>query len=293
MDNPALVLLFWGMKKIRSIFFVCWWGLLPFTILQAQKGYWNAVDISQLGYQRHVFDWQASYPTDTAMAFQLPNGPGHFDLGHTALKFEIPARGVYFSTDVSFLSDLTIALFSKNKGEKEVYPGYGKYQMLDVFPTKLAFGGFLTDYFAVYGGGQWSYRGIGNGDYQTSNLTGGNYRGIGLHAMGGPKWLLVRYSLMYDWVRRYKRTYKGTALTHEAAIYIAPFKTTSFGFFARMEFQHTQMQAMLSQPRIDNAPLMPAVETKMLNFGIGIFMEGLVSNTTKAISNGVNGAYGG
>jgi hypothetical protein len=258
----------------------------------AQKGYWNAVDLSQLGYQRHVFDWQAHYPTDTVMSFQLPDGPGHFDLGHTYLKFEIPARGVYFSADLSFMSDLFVGLLSKNAGEKEVYPGYGKYQMLDVLPTKLAFGGFLTDYFALYGGGQWSYRGIGNGDYQTSNITGGNYRGVGMHAMGGPKWLFARYSVMYDWVRRYKRTYKGNAITHEAAIYIAPFKTTAFGFFGRLEFQSTKMNAMLSTPSIPDAPFMPAVDTKMLNFGFGIFMQGLVSQTSKAISKTTEGIYG-
>jgi hypothetical protein len=267
--------------------------LMVSSMAIAQKGYWNAVDLSQLGYQRHQFDWNARYPTDSVYGFQVPEGPARFSLGHTYLKFEIPARGVYFSTDMSFISDLFVALVSKNAGKKEVYPGTGvRYQMLDVFPTKLAFGGFLTDYLAIYGGGQWSYRGVGTGDYQTSPVLGGNYRGAGLHVMGGPKWLFARYSVMYDWVRRYKRTYKGSALTHEVAVYIAPFKTTSFGFFGRLEYQNTKMDAMLSNPRIADAPLMPAVNSQLLNVGVGIFMEGLVSGTSKAISNTTNGIYG-
>lgn len=272
------------------------WPLLLAALLlalpcTAQKGYWNAVDLSQLGYQRHTFDWQAYYPTDSTYNFQVPQDPGRFSLGHSYMKFEIPARGVYFSFDASFMTDLFIALVSKEAGEKEVYPGV-RYQMLDVFPMKLAFGGFLTDYLAVYAGGQWSYRGVGTSDYQTSLVMGGNYRGAGLHVMGGPKWLFARYSIMHDWVRRYKRTYKGTALSHEVAVYLAPFKTTAFGFFGRLEYQNTKMDAMLGDPRIPGAPLMPAVDSQLLNFGFGIFMEGLVSGTSRAIAKTADGVYG-
>lgn len=256
-----------------------------------RKGYWNSVDISQLGYQRHNFDWTVTYPGDSGN-FQVPPGPAQFHLGHSALKFELPTSGVYFSMDASFLTDIFIMLVTKNGGEKEVYAGQNRYQMLDVFPTKLAFGGFLTDWFALYGGGQWTYRAVGNGDYQTSCIFGGNYRGFGLHAMGGPKWLFARYSIMYDWVRRYKRTYKGNALSQELAVYIAPFKTTSFGFFARAEFQSSHMDAMLSEPRIADAPLMPEVSSKLLNFGVGVFMEGLVSGTARGISKTTYDIYG-
>jgi hypothetical protein len=291
------VLVIWCMNPLTQLrwpaFFI---AILVSLSCHAQKGYWNAVDLSQLGYQRHTFDWQAQYPTDSNYAFQVPRQPGQFSLGHTYLKFEIPARGVYFSSDLSFMSDLFIALVSKNAGEKEVYPGIypgTKYQMLDVFPMKLAFGGFLTDWLAVYAGGQWAYRGVGTGDYRTSMVFGGNYRGAGLHVMGGPKWLFARYSLMHDWVRRYNRTYKGTALTHEVAVYLAPFKTTAFGFFGRMEYQNTKMEAMLGNPREAGAPLMPAVNCQLLNFGFGVFMEGLVSGTSKAISKTTEGIYGG
>lgn len=282
---------FWGMKKLHPRAILCLLlPLLASTVL-AQKGYWRGVDLSQLGYQRHTFDWQAHYPADSAPAFQVPPEPGRFSLGHTYMRFEIPARGVYFSTDLSFMTDLLVALVTKATGEKEVYPGV-RYQMLDVFPTKLAFGGFLTDWLAIYGGGQWSYTGVGTGDYRTSLVFGGNYRGIGLHLMGGPKSLFVRYSLMQDWVRRYQRTYRGTALTHELALYYAPFKTTAFGFFGRLAYQDTKMEAMLGTPRVAGAPPMPAVDCTLLNISVGIFMQGLVGSTSKAISKGVNDVYG-
>lgn len=280
------------MKKSLSFVLIGLLSLLSMQLFAQKKGYWCNVDLSQLGYQRHVFNWEAQYPTDSAWTFQVPNGPGKFALGHTYMRFEIPARGVYFSTDVSFLSDLFVSLVSKNAGQKDVYGDGTLYQMLDVFPTRLAFGGFLTDWLAIYGGGQWSYTGVGTSDYRKSLVLGGNYRGFGVHVMGGPKWLFARYSIMYDWVRRYHRTYKGNALTHEVSLYLAPFKTTAFGFCGRMQLQSTNMQAMLSNPRTPDAPFMPAVSASMLNFSFGIFAEGIVAGTSKGISKTTNGIYG-
>jgi hypothetical protein len=285
------------MKKnalFRPILFCLILVLASASLVSAQtyKGWWRGVDLSQLGYQRHSFNWDVMYPTDSARTFQVPNGPASFSLGHTYMRFEVPARGVYFSMDASFLTDLFVALVARNGGMKEVYPGQPLYQMMDVFPTKLAFGGFVTDWFAIYGGGQWSYTGVGNGDYQTSLIFGGNYRGFGLHMMGGPKWMFMRYSLMHDWVRKYKRTYKGTALTHELSLFIAPFKTTEFGFCTRLQLQNTKMDAMLENPRFSDAPFMPAVNASALNISFGIFAEGLVSGTSRAISKSTYEIYG-
>ena len=63
------------MKPYRHMVLAALLLSLPCT---AQKGYWNAVDLSQLGYQRHAFDWQAYYPTDSNYNFQVPQGPGRF-----------------------------------------------------------------------------------------------------------------------------------------------------------------------------------------------------------------------
>lgn len=100
----------------------------------------------------------------------------------------------------------------------------------NVFNTKLAFGGYLGKRLGIMVGGQYNYITIPDlalPSPYVSSLEGAktwNQRGIGAHLLLNPSGeedgkLLLRFSLMNEWLRRDKKKYKGDGGTFEGALY--------------------------------------------------------------------------
>ncbi|SDK27439.1 hypothetical protein SAMN05421823_102322 [Catalinimonas alkaloidigena] len=257
--------------------------LLTGYAAEAQVSNWYGVDLGRIGYR--------PFHVETNLYKYYAYGYGEYEPGDTLkvgtidMSFEIFNKHTYFFTDLSILPNAII----------NPSPGKG-YDMAEAFPTRLAFGTPLGNYINVYVGGQWMYSVIESFEGNNPSngyplIVGGNQRGAGAHFITGYRGFHLRYSYMYDWIRRTKRAYKGIAQTHEFSLAVSPFKGSPIGFITRAGFRSREMEGGLMNPpkKYNDASsempiLVPKFRSNDYFISFGIYIEGLVSGTSRGIA---------
>lgn len=187
--------------------------------------------------QLYVVNW--GYGRNNA-AFDLPDSQNKkLSFGNMPITFEYFSRHAYFHSDLlTPMIDLCLGAFNNQywygfRRDDFIYKG-GDWPM-----ARLAFGGYIGNIIGLYGGGQWSYSrwtvtGKTNYDFLYGRVSekgyGGHLYGLGIHNVVNLDRLLIRNSVMYDFVTEgFKGKTYATALTWDAmAIYSF---TDTFGVF--------------------------------------------------------------
>lgn len=158
------------------------------------------------------------------------------------------------------------------------FPVTKKDKIGNTFNTKLAFGGYVGKTIGVMVGGHYNYISYGAPvvppPYKTSmeGKAGWNQRGVGAHLLLNPSGeedgrMLLRLSLMKDWLRRDAKKYKGSGFTPEAALYLTFDDERSFGL------QFTATYSALAWDAYKNGNNESVPENKISSF---VFNMGLI-----------------
>ena len=278
--------------------------LMP-SILFSQKA-WERGDLSRLGYRQ-------SYITADFAGYDMNQDSTHnlypsdnISIGSVPLKADIFGGNVYFHMDASILTLAIQALAFPERVKEKSNGEYGDFSYLEALPVRLGFGGTFAKYFGLYAGAQWMYSGMVVEPHNNLNqgvsgiayhgapyVIGGNQRGFSGHFMFGTDRFLIKYSGLYDWIRRDKKAHKGNAITHEINLFI-PFGSSGAGLFASY-YTRTRWMEATADSRIpesltgyytqtnDTYPL-PAFSGTDTHITIGLYAEGLMSGTARTVS---------
>ncbi len=256
--------------------------------VHAQMETWYSVDLGRLAYRANTINTNIRQFSESG-----PYAPGDtIKVPSWDLSFDIYTKHTYFFLDASVLPNLILG-----PSEEKLK----NYDIGEMLPIRLAFGFPITKYFNFYAGGQWQYAWIEvfeSGNAPFPYMVGGNQRGAGAHLVFGLSKINIRYSYMYDWIRRNKRDVKGIAKTHEISIAIAPFNTSSFGFIVRGGLRDREMEGGYMAPnqtlnsKAKQRPfIIPTMRSSEHYLSVGIFIEGLFSGTTRTISETTQKLY--
>ncbi len=271
------------MKK--WLLFACVWPALCF----AQVEDWYKCDLSRLGYKHNVLTFENAPNGETAL---WQNDPyTRVKGGSWELSVDLFTRHVYFGFDGSFLLDAGTRLFQFKSKERWFNNKEYSVDRGDLLPVKLAFGTNIGRYVSVYAGGQYQYTTLGISYKDNSGrrdvYIGGNQRGAGIHLVAAYKWVHLRYSFMYDWIRSAK-TYTGKAMTSELALHLGAAK---FGGFMKINRVYREMNggylpdsrdAFTRGDLSSTYRMLPAEYATQFTFSIGVYAAGLFSGVTKA-----------
>lgn len=277
------------MKKLILLF--C---LFPF-VLKAQVKDWYGSDLSRLGYKASTFEFENA---PNGFASQWKSEPTRkIKGGSFELSSDIYGKHMYFGLDGSFLLDVGATLFMFKPKERWWDNKEFRMDRSELIPTRLAFGANISPYFSIYAGGQFQYSTLAikyrdNPDNRRDVYIGGNQRGFGIHAVGAYRFLHLRYSYMYDWIRAAK-TYEGLAITNEVVLSFGPAK---LGGFLKLTHTHKMMKggylpddrtAIKKSSLSDTYNMLPAEYANQFTVSVGIFAAGLFSGVTHAMSKGI------
>jgi len=277
------------MKKLILLF--C---LFPF-VLNAQVKDWYGSDLSRLGYKASTFEFENAR---NGFASQWESEPTRkIKGGSFELSTDIFGKYVYFSLDGSFLLDAGAALFMNKSKERWWDNKEFRMDRSELIPTRLAFGANISPFFSIYAGGQYQYSTLAiqyrdNPDNRRDVFIAGNQRGFGIHAVGAYRFIHLRYSYMYDWIKAAK-TYEGLAITNEVVLSVGPAK---FGGFLKLTHTYKKMEGdYLPDDRTARSKnglstdyaMLPAEYANQFTVSVGIFAAGLFSGVTHAMSKGV------
>lgn len=156
---------------------------------------------------------------------------GQLDLSWNRMgwSFEAARSFYYIHWDLAMMSDFVKSLFAEND------------YVADIHLPRVGFGGFLTDWFALYGGGQYSYSYMETGSSNPNIFFGGNQRGFGGHALLSTQSVKLRASYMYDWIRVFRQSWKGRATTYDVMLMVTPFGDGNWGFHAGYSLRNREM----------------------------------------------------
>lgn len=283
---------------LSLVFVVC--GVQNISIT-AQIENWVGVDMGRIGYKNNYFELNmTSFDQTGVLSMNNPNlnqgiGPNEsLSLGSLDFSFEVIGKNSYVFFDGSLIPNLLQGLVAKKKlEEKTTFASGNKLDILEFIPTRVAFGGIVAKYFGVYVGGQYMYSELRtSGEYGIGGI-GGNQRGFGGHLLFSKGIVLVRYSYMYDWIRRDKKTFKGTAQTHEASLSVN-FGDSGMGLVARAGFRTRVMDPItgMYNERDRKFEFYPSFQTFDRYVTIGIFASGLFSGVSYATAKTAGGVYG-
>lgn len=283
------------MKKIILLF-----ALFPFA-LSAQVKDWYGSDLSRLGYKASTFEFENAR---NGFASQWESEPTRkIKGGSFELSTDVLGKHVYFNMDASFLLDVGSTLFMNKSKERWWDNKEFRMDRVELIPTRLAFGAPITPYFSLYAGGQYQHASLAikykeNPDNRRDVFIRGNQRGFGIHAVGAYRFIHLRYSYMYDWMKSAK-TYEGIAITNELALHVGPAK---FGAFLKLTHTHRMMKggylpddrtAMNKAALSDTYAMLPAEYANQFTVSVGIFAAGLFSGVTHGMSKTVGGVEEG
>lgn len=266
----------------------------------AQLDSWYGVDLGRIGYKHNSFKLNTiSYPK-----YYFPGedfgDSAKVSFGSIDLSAEVYGEFAYFFLDASMITDLIQLMVARKKWEERMtLDPVGRIDMVEAVPIRLAFGLPITKNLAIYAGGQYRYAVISSLDVGDGNTVhvGGNQRGAGGHLVYGTNHFLLRYSYMYDWIRRNKRYYKGHAITHEISLAIPFSQEAAVGLMIRAAHRFREMEdGYLIAPsdfnsQSDLTTYLPKQQASDFLLSIGIYMEGLFSGTTRTISNSTYKLY--
>lgn len=280
------------MKKLIIIFcaFIC------STTVKAQAEDWFNVELGQFGFIHSKYSmnslWFSVYNTGGGAHKQTiyEYGPeGNLKINRPYLREEFYFKNVYFDLDLTIISDMVGLLVSKKMraGRSiENYEGHN-WDGAEAIPIRLAFGGFFTKNFGFYGGAQykWSSMDVGPNTgfpYQFQSHLGGHTRGFGGHGVFANKYFLTRYSFMYDWIRRAKKKYKGSAQTQEVSLFVALNSEKTVTLFATYNWTSRKMNSFFGTTDDQvydglNEPIyVPEISGEVKSFRIGITLSGVM-----------------
>lgn len=284
---------------MKKIVLVCF-SIVLANVAWAQIDTWYGVDLGRIGYRYNSLKLNTvSYTNKNFISDDYYGDSASVSLGSVDLSSEIYGKNAYFFLDASLIPNLIQGLVSKKRlAEKLALAPQGRLDIVEMMPVRLAFGGPVTKNVAVYGGGQWMYSMFLSDDVNNYPvIVGGNQRGAGVHVVYGDTRLLLRYSFMYDWIRRQKRQYQGIAITHEASAAYALSEGGNFGLIVRAAHRFREMEDGYMHPSQDyndshrEMVFVPKLQASDFFFTIGFYLEGLFSGTTRTISNTTYDVY--
>ena len=267
----------------------------------AQMENWEGIDMGRIGYKHNSFELnmtsfgQNVRTTSTGVQFSDEVGPNEsLSVGSLDLSFEAFGNHAYFFVDASMMPNLIQGLVMKERlNSKMTFTSGNELDYIEFIPMRVAFGGTIAKYFGLYVGGQYMYSTLntkGNDNFVT---IGGNQRGAGAHLMFSKGPFLLRYSYMYDWIRREKRAYKGIATTHETSLAFN-FGDSGVGLIARAGFRTRKMDAHYGE--YDEATreygFVPSFQSFDSYITVGIYAAGLFSGITYSTAKAAGGVYG-
>jgi hypothetical protein len=276
------------MKNIKT-FSVLFLALIGSSVGHAQMEGWEGVDMGRIGYKQSNFNLNMTSfdhnvrVTNSSSQFSDEIGPNEsLGLGSLDLSFEAMGNHAYFFLDGSMIPNLIQGLVMKERlKEKLTFKSGNELDYVEFLPMRVAFGGTIAKYFGLYVGGQYMYSTINTKDNDQFVTIGGNQRGAGAHAFFAKGPFLARYSYMYDWIRREKRTFKGIAITHEVSLAFN-FGESGVGLIARAGIRTRKMDANYGE--YDEATrsfgFMPSFQSVDKYLTFGIFAGGLFSGVT-------------
>lgn len=275
-------------------------ALLTALASQAQLDSWYGVDLGRIGYRYNSLKLNTvSYTNLNFNGGDNYGDSAKVSLGSLDLSAEVYGKNAYFFLDASFIPNLIQGLVAnKRLQEKLALDPQGRLDIVEALPFRLAFGGPVTKNVAIYAGGQWMYSIFVSTDVANYPvIVGGNQRGAGLHLVYGDSRLLVRYSFMYDWIKRQKRAYSGMAATHEASAAYALTSDGKFGLIVRAAHRFRKMDDGYMHPSQDyndshrEMVFVPSLQASDFFVTAGIYLEGLFSGTTRTISKTTHDLY--
>jgi len=285
------------MRKIAIL--VATFGLLG-SNANAQIESWYGVDLGRIGYRYNNLKMNTTwYTNNNFTTAELYGDSAKLSIGSVDLSAEVYGKNAYFFLDASLIPNFIQGAIQKKKlAEKTALSPQGSLDIAEMLPIRLAFGGPVTDDFAIYAGGQWMYSVfLTEGVAGRPVIVGGNQRGAGLHLVYGTDKILVRYSFMYDWIRRTKREYKGIATTNEVSVAVPLVPESKFGLIFRAAHRFRGMEdgymyAAKDYNEVgDDLMFVPKLQVSDFFFTVGIYMEGLFSGTTRTVSESTYELY--
>lgn len=205
-------------KKITTFAFC----LFP-MLLMGQNYYGSRLNVFTTGYGSNN------------VKFNIPDGTTKdFSFKHVPLNYEFFSKNAYFQTDfLTPVIDLCLGAFNE-----EFWWGFrkGKYafQGGDWPLVRFGLGGYVGNNLGLYFGGQWSYSkwtvlGENTGVYVYDNINkvefGGHLVGPGFHQVLDFDKLMIRNSIMYDWV---STGFKGPFYTNALTMDLMVMKSVSY-----------------------------------------------------------------
>ena len=154
---------------------------------------------------------------------------------------------------------------------------------LELIPVQLGFGGWFQDKIGIYAGANYAYSRIvlKDDDVPDEIVFGGNKRGFhGIVFYAMPK-LLLKSTIMYNWVANSKKAAKGTAQSVDLEGYYSINEGSNFGFWAGLKVEGMKMNGPEGQATEDwaNSGIdtnrtysFPEISGTTLFFRAGIFV---------------------
>lgn len=297
------------MKRIVAMIVLC-----ASIHVYGQSDAWYGVDLGRVGYKHNFFstnigaydmqfDGASSASKNYAYEYTYYSGV-EMNIASPDLTFEIYSPGVYFMLDCSILGIALQAILAKERIKEKTTFDRINIDVIEAIPTRLYFGGMFAKYFGFYAGGQYQYsvytsKSLDFADHSADRaignplVLGGNQYGFGAQGLVGTERFLLKYTYMYDWIGRLKTNFKGRATSQEISL-LVPLGSSKFGIAARYNWRNRIMHAgWLPKPKDYNDfdkgfnLYVPEFRGADYSFTLGIFMEGLLSGTTRTITQTV------
>lgn len=281
------------MKKLTII--IC--AIAGTLKVNAQAEEWLNVELGQFGFIHSKYTmntlWFSVYDQvqsgNSKQTIYLYGPSGELKINRPYLREEFYFKNAYIDFDLTVLSDMVGLLVSKKMRAGrpiENYTGH-KWGGAEAFPMRLAFGGFFTKNFGFYGGAQykWSSMDVDPNDgyaYQFQSHLGGHTRGFGAHGVFANKYFLTRYSFMYDWIRRAKRKYKGSAQTQEVSLFIALNSDKTVTLFGTYQWTSRKMNSFFGTTDdnvyggLRESIYVPEISGEFRSFRVGVTLSGVM-----------------
>ena len=260
---------------------------------------WYGSDLGTLGYKFNNVKFEKRDPNYTSPTHDYSDSSWlQFKGGSTEFAVDLFSEHVYFHLDGSVIPDMIIYGVTGMAKKEDTWlkiKDVGKYDQGKFFPIRLGFGDNITPYFNLYAGGQWQYSFYtftSETNKYESSFIGANQYGFGIHGALAVGPVLVKQSVMKDWVSR-ASTFKGNAMTYETSIYAG---LNNFGVFMKfnwLQFTMKEGEYSVSEDKFFKSSLKADTRfykeqnMNMFTFSVGIYAAGLFSGVATSTSDAI------
>lgn len=239
-------------------------------IYQAQIKNWYGSDLSRLGVKFNTVKFK-----------NFDNSVLQFKGRSSDFETDLITKHVYFGLDGTFLSDIVlVGVLGLNKKEETWFKknDIGRFDRVKILPIRLGFGLPITQYGALYAGGQWQYAQYGltpprNSKTIKATELKGHQFGLGIHGFASLGPVMIKQSFMKDWFSTGKKR-DGGVNVFETTVYAGYSILGMYLRYARENFRE------VNNP-VDNQKF------TITTISVGIYASGLFSGVNKGTAKAV------